>query len=217
MLCEYQIQNKDFSTKDIDLAVKLVENGTIDNIVIQPYLLSEKEKYAEILAETSVLIDYPFGLQLNKSREFEVITAAKHGISSIDIVLNQHLLNSGHYGLILKELTTLSKIKKDYNLVIRVLLDYTASTEDDILTLAYELPEVDIETVVSSTMMYSDTPVDNIIFSQNISSKTNISVIAASNMWLPKHHKLCKNAGVSGFRSNSIHFLSNLQKMVYNN
>jgi hypothetical protein len=127
------------------------------------------------------------------------------------------MLNNGEYGNILKELKTFSKLKNDYNVIIRVVLDYTVSSQEDIELLALELPEYDISTIVSSTMMYSDNPVDNIIFSQNISSKSSIGVVAASNMWLQRHHKLCSNAGLFGFRSNSINFLSSLQKMVYNN
>lgn len=217
MLCEFQLQNKDFSTTDMDLATKLLDESIIDTVVIHPFLLSYKEKYQYLLPATSVLIDYPFGLQLSKQREFEVIMAVKQGVSSVDITINQIMLNNGEYGNILKELKTFSKLKSDYNVIIRVIVDYTLSTQEDIEMLALELPEYDISTMISSTMMYTDNPVDNVIFSQNISSKSSIGVVAASNMWLPRHHQLCSNAGLFGFRSNSINFLSKLQKMVYNN
>ncbi len=214
MLLELQFRNSSLEEEYLNKFFKIGYDSLVDQLIIYPYLL--KHAHQLDMSKIGVAVDYPFGVQLPKSRQQQVLSCAKLGVSSIELIINQSLIVNNQFGEIMEELQICKKICDDNNVILRPVIDYKDLEVEDIVYLCQELTNISIFSLVTSTMVYTDTPIDNIILCQAITRNTAVSPITASNMWIDRHWKLAENAGINTFRTNSTRFVANLQKTVYN-
>lgn len=214
MIIEISINKKLYDKNELTKLFDLASEDFID-MIVTPFFYLQYTEYIQT-PKIGIYIDYPFGLSDRSAREQEIIRAIKKGACCLDVCINSNLIHENRFIEIIEEFQIYKKICNNSNVILRPVIEPKDLYYKDIIFLSQLLAKEEFTTIVLSTMLYFEEPVDNLILAGNL-EQSSIQSIVCANFNSEHQFNLIKNAGIYGIRSSSYNFLSKIKKMVYNN
>jgi deoxyribose-phosphate aldolase len=165
-----------------------------DKIVIPTGLIGAcKVIYPQ--APFSALISYPYGIEPLSVKINEITAAAKAGVKTIDLLINQFFIRNLEYKRIVAEYQNIQTFCKQFEIDIRCVIEHRLESLSRNVKIAQVLESAGAETVVTGTgLIYENTP-DAILSCYKIKENTSLEVITYSHNWSADYIKILKSAG----------------------
>jgi len=206
MFKEINLYEKDATKDSVIKNVFKIINYNLDGINVSLNYISEVR---DIIPKESNLIlscpvDYPDGLSDTKHRQHQTITAIRKGANCIDLVINPIYLLNEQRNVIYSDIETQSKICKDNNILLRIMLEYRHFSKETYYDLIRLCRILKIKYIFPSTGNFADDYEDNLIMGKMINSiYSGVKVITNGNIWKKEQYELIKRSGIYGIRLKS--------------
>lgn len=134
--------------------------------------------------KVATVIDLPFGNSPTSLRLHGIIDAARKQIKIIDLVVNHTLIANDCWKEFKEDIAACVTSCNANKLDLRCIVDYRLLEPSVVLEICKFLKKMGVSTIITSTGLIVDEPVDNIIISKQI-SKLGLNVIVSSNAFTP--------------------------------
>jgi len=120
----------DKSLKDYEAFVEESDKYGFRSLVVPSVMVG----YVASIAETPVagVIGFPYGYIPTKVKEYEISQVADAGGKEVDVVINIINVKSGDYDSVEEEIKSLVKSAKELGLVIKVILETSVLTDEEL-------------------------------------------------------------------------------------
>lgn len=109
----------------------------------------------ELLKDSNVkvctVIGFPLGGELTASKLFSTRQALMDGASEIDVVINISAVKDGNYKLIENELSLILKLKREYDFILKVIVETALLDEFELITLIRLISDLKCDYIKTST------------------------------------------------------------------
>ena len=166
---------------------------------VKPYFKHESIK---TLTRLGAMIDYPRGDSPTPVKLHGILQAIQNECDLIDVVINHSFILNNDFVNFLKDITTCVTVCTQNNVELRFIVDYKLF---DIETYAglclYIKNKTGISTIVSSTGVFADDPIENVIACAEC-TKHGIKMICYSTMLSKQHIQLLIDSKIFAGRFN---------------
>jgi deoxyribose-phosphate aldolase len=184
-----EISFHDLETKEIDLKTNIIKA-----IKYQPDYISVFSQYAKFAKKITsnnipitVPIDYPLGISDLKTRQTEIVAAAKNGASKVDIVIPILSLINRKYDKFREDIQNNLGLCERLNINIAYMLEYRIFNHVALTKICNILKEFKLSTAYVSTGYMLDDISDNLIASMYLAQKSEMKTIINGNVWNKNH------------------------------
>jgi len=203
MFKEITLYGKNFTQQEIINNVFKAIHYNLNGVNISLNYLSE---IRSIISKESNLIlscpiDYPDGLSDSRHRQHQTITAIRKGANCIDLVVNPIYLVNEQKSIIYSDIETHSKICKENDVTLRVMLEYRHFDKEIYYDIIRVCKILKVKYIFPSTGNFADDYTDNLIMCKMINSVyKGAKVIANGNIWKKDQYDLIRKSGIYGIR-----------------
>ena len=193
--------------QDVQKATFVAIENDLNGISILPYFISFAKEFIYNGMTFSCPIDYPDGLNETKIRNHEVLSAIRHGVNTVDLVIQKHHIINSEFKKISDDILSNKKICEDNNTTLRVMLEYRIFSKENLNKCIIILKETGITTMFPSTGHMLDNLVDNLVIGVNTQNDFGIDAIVNGNLWRPDQFQMIQKSEVFGVRLSTNVFL----------
>lgn len=207
MIIEFAIHDLEF--KEIDVKNLVIEASKYqpDSISVHSYYVKAVKKTLNHSIDISCPIDYPLGRSDLQTRQTEIISSIKNGVSRVDVVIPILYLVNSKYEKFREDIKSNIELCSYHNIDIRYMLEYRIFNHTTLTKIANILTELGIRIVYASTGYMLDDILDNTIASTYLAKNTGIKTIINGNMWHKDQIKNILSNKPYGLRFKNIHSL----------
>jgi deoxyribose-phosphate aldolase len=184
-----EISFHDLEIKETDLKTDIIRA-----IKYQPDNISVFSQYAKLAKKITnnntpitVPIDYPLGISDLKTRQTEIISAAKNGASKVDIVIPIPYLINRKYDKFREDIQNNLALCERLDIDIAYMLEYRIFNHVALTKICNILKEFKLSTTYVSTGYMLDDISDNLIASMYLAQKADMKTIINGNIWNKNH------------------------------
>lgn len=201
MYKELSIYDKNLTDKEAIEYLFVAAKHNFGGVSTASYFLP---RLKDIIPEGMVLacpVNYPDGNGDFQLIQHAIIAAQRKGANAIDLVLNPHYVTNYKLELILEEVACYNRICKDYDMTLRVMLDYRLFDTRQFIQTIDLLVDIDIDYIFPSTGNFADDIDDNLTMCGLILKKYPfLSVISTAPVRTKEQYEKFANIGVFGMR-----------------
>ena len=115
------------------LCKEAIENGFAAVCVPPLYVKKAKETIGNSDVKVSTVIGFPFGYCAIEAKVAEIVLAIVDGADELDMVVNISAIKNGDWEFIGNEISTIMPIVKSKNKIIKVIIESSVLTDDEII------------------------------------------------------------------------------------
>lgn len=201
---ELSIYKSDITPEEIQSSVFTAQEYNFQGISVLPNYLSFIQSFLEydkfIVAS---VIDYPFGCMETRIRNNAVLRAIQCGANVIDLVVQQYALYNGNFKEIEEDIEANTKICKDKQIPLRLLMEYRILKDWQALKEVVKIgKKFGVFHFLVSTGFRVDDYIDNILACKHIKKLKGVKTITNGQFWKKDQYKTIKNSEIWGIRFN---------------
>lgn len=164
---------------------------------VRPYL-----KEVETLTRFGSIINYPYGNDSIPLKLHGIIESTKYNCDIVDVVINHAYLTNNDTKNFFDDLKTCSSLAKSNKIDLRFIVDYKLFSVNDFVAVCSLIKQkTGIDTIISSSGVFADDPLENIIACEAIQKK-GMRAICYSQLLNKNHLKTLRKSNIYGARFN---------------
>ncbi len=119
-------------------------------------VLPSRVKEVSLLLKNSgvkvcTVISFPLGAEVLPVKVFAARQALAEGAEEIDIVININAVKDGNYTLVAQEIRAVLELKKEYDFILKVIVETALLTAEELINLTVMLSELKCDYIKTST------------------------------------------------------------------
>ncbi len=179
---EYTIIKPDTSLREIELLCKKAMGDNVAAICVPP-LLADKAKafLAGSPVKLATVISFPYGYSVIESKLAEIIMAMVDGVDELDVVINMTALKNNDWQYLATELTTLLPVIRKKKKLIKIVLESSLLTEDELIKCCDLYGMAGIDFLVLSTGTLNEVPSAKLIRSVRSHLAESVAIKVSGN------------------------------------
>lgn len=193
---------------DIDITeneIKRLLFSAIDNydsICVNPYHIPIIRDLSKM--RVTCPIDYPYGVSKVGLRNNASLTAIRAGACSLDLMIPHGMFFNKKYDDFVLDIHSHQKMCEDNNVELRLILEHSKYSREDLSNLFSIVRELRFETVILGTGIFNDDFTDSLITAYEVKTKFKVEPIITQRFCTAKELQLAAENGVLGIRTKSI-------------
>jgi deoxyribose-phosphate aldolase len=209
MNIDFAIIDTDLNESQVkELIKKAISYSIVNSITVPHYLIKYAKNIPEI--DISCFIDYPMGIADSSTRLYAIEQAHKSGANTVDIVMPQNLAANRKYDKIREDVKNVAELCTKLNIKPRYILEYRIFDHHCLKKICEIFDHNKISYVYPSTGYFIDNLADNILAGIFLHQNSkDLNIYCTGNIWTNKHFETMEKSGLFGFRTTSIHTLTN--------
>lgn len=149
---DHTILKPETTRKDVERICREAQEYGFFGVCVPPYLLAAARQF---LKNTDVklitVVGFPIGYSTSSTKAEEAKKALADGADELDMVMNVSALKSGNFAYVKDDIQSITTICRLHSKIIKVIIETTLLTEDEIAKACEICAEVKVDFVKTST------------------------------------------------------------------
>ena len=149
---DHTILKSSATSAQIDLVCKEALQFSFSAVCIPPFYVQRAIKELKgSPVNVATVVGFPFGYSLLKTKITEATQAIADGANELDMVINLAALKNNDWRLLKKEITSILKLTKKNNLILKIIIESGILTQQEIISCCEFYKEFDVNFLKTST------------------------------------------------------------------
>ncbi len=147
---DHSLLKADSVKDDVDKFIKEAVDYGFATVCVNPYYVKyAKSKLMDSEVKVSTVVGFPLGQSTAETKAFATKNSVENGADEVDVVMNIAALKNGDDDYVYRELKSIREV--DENVVLKVMLETTLLTDDEIARAVKIASKADFDFVDTST------------------------------------------------------------------
>lgn len=195
--------DKDASNDDVRESLFFAMKKKLNGLVVSHNAIQDIKELAQGI-DIICPIDYPLGNMDGAIRQHAAVAAGKKGAHALNVVASNFYIANRQFTKLHDDLKAMYSICHDFNMVLRVMIDYRIMSNEDLLYIADIIHMANIDIIYPSTHSIPDDIADSLILANVISTHSKLSVMINPNIWSKLQYEKISHSGVYGVQFRNI-------------